>query len=506
MRIPLTRDMYINDFSGATVTEFESLITNGMIEAKGERAYLTQRPSFDVFEDAGTHISDARGRAIIYWDETSGLYILNNGTLYKNSQSNSISTSPAAGTQKCKFLILGSVLILLDAENDQGFTISNSDAVAEITDTDFPPKQTPPIPLAHGGAVLDKYLFVLGTDGIIYNSAINDASAWSALDFREAERDPDAGVYIGKHHDNIVVYGVSTIEFFYDAANTTGSPLSRRQDVAYNTGCATGESVWEEGDRSFFIGTNFSGAIGIYTLENFQIRKVSTSTFDSYLTNAITKEGFSATGSGTSAQGHIFYMLTIYSTPSDISPVITFVYDDTTGVWGEWETSINGISKFPLMSWTKRQGAIQRFGEGILSNGDLISINDNLNTQDTLAASTYVPDDYVAIGYVEATGESGTPIDMITRTGMEDAGTNNYKYLNNLRFVGDKTPNSQTLTVKWADDNSSSFNAGRTTDTSKYKRLTRLGRSRRRNHQIEYSGTDKVLLESLELDVSAGNY
>lgn len=504
MRIPVTPNLHINAFSGATITELESGITNGVVEKRGNTLYLTQRPSIDVFEDASAQSAGSRGRAIFYWEENSALYILNDGTLYKNSQSNSISTSPTSGTKKCKFLVLGSTLILLDKENDQGFTISTSDTVTEITDTDFPPKQTPALSLAFGGAVLDKYLFVMDVNGIIYNSNLNDATAWTAIDFKEAERDPDGGVYLGKHHDNIVAYGVSTIEFFYNASNTTGSPLNRRQDVSYNIGCSSGETVWEEGDRSFFVGVNFSGALGVYSLENFSPRKVSDPTLDSFLTQAIVKDGYLAVGSGLSAQGHIFYLLTLYHVSTDIVPDITLVYDDTTGIWGEWETTINSLTKFPLVDWTKRQGVIERFGEGILANGDLITLNDNLIPQDTLLASNWVESGWVETGWVLSAGESSSGLTMKCRTGMTDGGTDNYKYPEGLRLVSDKTTASQTLTLKWANENNSSFNTGRSVDTSKRQKLTRLGRFERRNHELEYSGTEVLRLESLEIPLTVG--
>ena len=498
MRVPLAVDLNINQFNGATITEMDSGITNGVVEKRGEVFHVTQRPSIDVFEDASTHISDARGRAIHYWTETGGLYIVNDGTLYKDSQSNSISTSPTAGTQKCKFVELGDTLILLDAENDQGFRISNADSVAEITDTDFPPKQTPAVGLAHGGVALDGYLFVLGTNGTIYNSNNGDATAWTAIDYIEAERDPDGGVYLGKHHDNLIAFGSRTIEFFHDAGNTTGSPLARRQDVAYQIGCADGQSVWEEGDRIFFVGANFSGSLGVYAVENFSLSKVSNASLDSFLTQSVVKSGYSVVGSGWSAHGHTFYLLTFYLTPSDIEPYLTLCFDSTIGFWYVWETSVNGLSKLPLVNWSTRSGVSSRYGEGILSNGDLITLNDNLIPQDTLLASTYVTTGYVADGYVATTGSSGTAISMAVRTGQGDGGASRYKKISKLRYVGDLTPNSQTLTVKWAKENNSSFSDGVTTDTSVFQPINRVGRARRVNFDLTYAGTDQVRLEALE--------
>lgn len=504
MRISLTPDLHINAFTGATITEQDSGITNGVVEKRGQIFYTTQRPSIDVFEDASVNVSDARGRAIYHWDAADDLYFLNNDTIYKNSHAATVSSAPTAGTKKCKFVEISDKLVLLDAENDQAFTITTGDVVTEITDTNFPPKQTPAVGLAYGGAVLDNYLFVLGEDGVIYNSVLNDPTTWAALDFLEAERSPDGGQYLGKHHDNLVAYGVRTIEFFYDASNATGSPLSRRQDVAYQIGCVDGETVWEEGDRAFFIGNDFSGALHVYTLENFGIRKVSTSTIASFLTQAIVKNGYKAIGSGVSAQGHTFYLLTIYLTPSDVVPYITLAFDDSTGLWGEWETTVNDLAKFPLMDWSTRNGTQTRYGEGILTNGDMITLNDNMMPQDTLLASIYVTTGYVETGYVLAGSEVGTAINLKIRTGQNDAGTDTKKTLPSMRVVADKTPASNDLTLRWAKENNSSFNSGVVVDTSKFQRVNRVGSFRRINIELDYSGDEVFRAEAIEGEPKMG--
>lgn len=501
MRFPVIPDLHINAFSGATITELESGITNGVGEKRGAINYLTQRPPIDMFADASDDVSDARGRCIYYWNLASALYIFNNDTIYKTNYGTALSSAPTAGTKKCKFLELSTDLVLLDAENDQGFTITAAGAVAEITDTDFPPKQTPAVPLAYGGTVLDTYMFVVGTNGTIYHSDTLDASSWNALSFLGADREPDGGVYLGKHHDNITVLGHTTIEFFYNAGNSTGSVLNRRQDLSYNTGCTSGESVWEEDDRLFWVGPNHSGGLGVYTLENFQLRKISTSTMDSFITQAVERDDYSAVGCGLSGQGHIYYTLTLYQTPSDVTPFITLVFDDLTGLWSEWYSTVNDMTKFDLIAWTKRGGASERFGEGIIANGDLISVNDSLGAQDTLLGATYVTTGYVAVGYVKNTSDTGTAIDMKSRTGMMDLGSNAWKYPTEYRFVGDETANTQTLTLKWSNENNLAFNTGRTMDTSKYQKITRCGRFKRRNHEAIYAGTDRIRIEAIEGDV-----
>ena len=503
IRIPLAVDLHINRFYGATISEYDRGIVNGIVDRVGDRLYVTQRPSIDIFDDASATVADARGRAIYYWDENNGLYFVNNATVYKNAYSSPLGTI-SAGTQKCYFMTLNSNLILIDPENDQGWIISKSGVLSEITDTDFPPKQTPAVGLAYGGAVLDGYLFVLGVNGIVYNSDLENPASWTGTNYIDAERDPDGGAYLGKHHDHIVVFGVRTIEFFYDAGNLNGSPLSRRQDVAYNIGCSDGRSVWEEGDRTFFIGSAYSGALGAYVLENFSVRKVSTSTIDSFLSQAIVKDGYAAVGSGFTAQGHTYYMITLHTTPADILPEVTLVYDATANIWSIWETAVSGLTRFPLVGWSIRTAVLPRYGEGILSNGDLITINDDLTPIDTVLESRYVQDGYVSQGYVAQDTGTNQNVAMKVRSGQFDGGTDLIKFCRELRHVGDETTNSGQITFKWSDEESSAFTSGKSVDPSKYRKIRRAGRFRRRNIQIEYSGPDAIRLEALEMKVEVG--
>ena len=59
-------------------------------------------------------------------------------------------------------------MVILDAENDEGWVMSTGESLTAIA-SNFPST------LAHGGAILDTYLFVMDEDGTIYNSAVNAA-------------------------------------------------------------------------------------------------------------------------------------------------------------------------------------------------------------------------------------------------------------------------------------------------------------------------------------------
>lgn len=514
MKINPNVDLDIHAFSGGGITDYDSGMTNVVVHKSGDRYRATQRPGIDISEDASviTGLND-RGRGIYYWETNTTLYIVHDNDVYSGTQDSAAVGTITAGTERVTMLETIGVprLVILDAENNEGWYMSDAEVVTEIDKTGatgfFPST------LVHGGAILDSYLFVMDEDGIIYNSNLDDPTVFGALSFLEAERENDKGVYLGKHHDHIVAFGTRTIEFFYDGQNATGSPLNRRTDISYNIGCADGLGVWEDGDITFFIGSNPSGELGIYKLTNFQTKLVSNDSMNSYITNTLTQESIHIALEGLSAMGNRTLLLTFYTltgSPTQILPRITISFDTVTGLWGFWETNLNSHTTFPLMSWTKRTGGQNatleaRTGEGILYNGDIISIHDSLNPVDTLLATSVFVAGVFEDGVFSESSGSGTNVPITIRTGLMDGGTTAYKFQSKETIVMENTDNVQTLTIKHSDEATNNFNTGTGINTTlDRKEVHQGGRFMKRNYQLEYSGDEQIFIEALDVELQAG--
>lgn len=505
-RLPLVADLHIDAFSGSTFTRLSSYMQNAVVEkypqGTDERVYITQRPSFEILEDASESVSDSRGRGIYYWATTNKVYFINNDTIYASSYTTSIKTI-SAGTEKCYFFEVGNNLIILDPENNEGWYIDSGDTVTEITDAAFPST------IAHGGAELDGYLFILDEDGVVWHSDFEDATSWNALNFIEASKENDGGVYLTKLDNHIVAFGSRSTEFFYNAGNPTGSIINRRPDVYFNIGCGQPQSVVENGMDLKFVGKTKQGALSVYKLQNFSLKKISTSTLDAYITDAVSQADFSMLAGGMYSQGHHFYLMSLYTTPSDIDDAGTLVYDSYSQTWGVWNTSLDEWSAFsglPLISWSIATTDFDQFGYGLMINGDRITIRTTFSPTDAYSSQFYVEDqnDYVVTDYVEVFGGTGSNIELITRIGQKDHDINNNKFIHSLEWVGDYTDSSQDLTVKWSDEDDDDFNSGKTLNISNRRKLNRLGRSNRRTYQLEYSGDEIVRGEAIELKLRGG--
>jgi len=450
-------------------------------------------------------VADEAGRGVFYWEAVDKKYFVNSDTVYQTSYAGS-TMSITAGTEKVYFFEIGNYLVILDPENNEGWTINSATptVIAQITDTDFPSEQTPALQLTRGGTVLNGKLYVGTTDGDIYECAIKDPTAWAALDFRNAEIEPDDGVYIGEHHQHVVAIGTRTCEFFYDAANSTGSTLNPRTDIDYEIGAADRDSFWEESDLLFWVGYTASGGISVYSLQNFVPTKISTPDIDTFLGSAITVDDIQLLGSGFQVGGRIFYVLTLYNLLTTVQPTISLYYELVSNRWYIGDLELLGVDEFPLVDWTKASNT--RLGEGILSNGDLITPVDSNAAQDTVGASSVFEDGVFEVGVFSSTAFVGSPIQMEILIGSQDMGMRKYKYQTELWPVGIPTDNTATLNVQWSDESDDNFNTAKPIDVSKPgTRLRRLGKFRQRTYKLTYATAEQYRISGIETVERAGN-
>lgn len=513
VKIPLTVNLHIEGFAGGHITRFNSGSTN-LVYAQYDDGtwYATQRPGVNQFEDASATVADARGRGAYYWDQVADKYFVNNDTVYKSGYANPIGTI-SEGTQRVFMADIGDNLVIIDAENNEGWYITSSapTTVVAISDANFPPNQTPALTLARGGCVLNGKLYVLTTNGDICESDIDDPTTWGALNFINAEVEPDQGVYIWKHHQHVVVFGTRSLEFFQDVGNPTGSTLAARTDVQYETGAIATDSLWSVGERLYFIGQDKSGAIGVYALDNFTLSKVSKPDMDIFLTTAIGYDGVKVLGAGFMSGGREFYVMTPYNiipaSTGDIVPISALVYSPGLNWWGFWDVYLPDVNFFPLMAWMPSTSSL-RVGEGILSNGDLVTILDQFYPIDTVDASgvyvdaptgPYDPDIYTV------TGGAGTVFPFEIVTGTLDGGTPRRKFMGDLWLMCLPVSVSEEVTVAWADEQDTSYPLSATINVSDPDdAISRLGSFRRRNFKVTGTISEQIRMESLMTTVRVG--
>ena len=199
-----------------------------------------------------------------------------------------------------------------------------------VTDVNLPSPHKPhPI-------YLNGYLFLIKDEsGEIYNSENDDPTVWPSDEFIVAEINSDWGERLFKIKNYIICLGKGSIEYFWDAANDTGSPLSRNDSPTRNLGYVTAGA--QAGDLIFFVGQDEKQNLGVYVLEGFKANKISNSIVDRTLQVFSTTQNTKGSvplhkdGHILSTNGHTFYVLVTAQT--------TWVFDIDEKMWYEWAGS-----------------------------------------------------------------------------------------------------------------------------------------------------------------------
>lgn len=412
----------------------------------------------------------------------------------------------------------------------------NGTTTTQITDPDFPATTV------RGIQYLDGTYYVMDPNGGIHGSEINDPLTWSALNVIQSNAEPDGGVYLGRQLNLIVALSDYSTEFFYDAANATGSPLLPYSSAFIEVGCATADSVAQTDNSLYFMGVTKQKGRGLYRL---------TGTSPEYLSNAFIDRLFNADDLSTVSAfcirigGHVFYILYLGDTG------ITLVYDNTSKMWSKWTvTSLSTPVTISSAVWANNIVTITQVDHGYL-DGDLVVIASSnpsgyngtytINTvdDDTFTYSlstnpgTYVGSatsaNYVQSPFAVASYTSGlnldiiqdsttgfvylldsnvyadnlNPIEVLIRTFKFDAGNNKKKFTSQLEIIGDKV--DSTAYVRYTNDDYQTYSKYRPVDLSQQRSLlNRLGQTRRRAYEIRHHENAPLRLEALEVSLSEG--
>ena len=197
---------------------------------------------------------------------------------------------------------------------------------SEITDPDFPG--------AIGVGFIDGY-FVFNepnSQRFWVTESYNGLSI-DALAFASAEGSPDNLVTLIVDHREIWLFGVNTVEVWYDAG-TPDFPLARIQGAFNEIGCLAAYSVAKLDNGLFWLGRDARGNGIVYRSKGYSGERISTHAVEWQIQQYSTLND--AVAYTYQQDGHSFYVLNFPTANT------TWVYDVATGVWHEragWENN-----------------------------------------------------------------------------------------------------------------------------------------------------------------------
>ena len=391
-----------------------------------------------------------------------------------------------------------------------------------------------------GIAYLNGYFVVMDEHGVLYNSALDDPENWNALEYTSALNEPGAGKAIAKSGNYIAAFKEWSTEFFYDAKNPVGSPLSPVENGFTLVGCASGESVANvDGALMWIAQSKKHKGRSVYAMRGIEQAKVSTPAVERIL-NADSLATVRAWGAR--IDGHPCYILTL------VGSGVTLVLDASTGIWHEWSTLTIGSSV--SVSSITRDGTTATVtcatAHGI-SDGDPVTIAGAAQTDyngtfqaayvsatvfaievenspttpatGTILAYPYSSSYFKLTHYASANGvdvtlhatdghlyeidpdtyqDDGVPIDFFVRTSRLDGGSIRRKKIARISVVGESADDSAML--RFSDDDSATFvSYRRVTLSDAEPNIRRCGAFERRSLEFRHVGNTSPRPEALEL-------
>ena len=348
--------------------------------------------------------------------------------------------------------------------------VNNTVVDAGVTWTCLSAYGAPPASLAKGFAYLDSTLYIMDIYGNIYGSAINDPFVWDPLNKIVARTVPGTAIALARHLSYVVALKQYSTEFFWDAANSAGSPLGPVQGLLINYGCLSDTSVQNIDGKLLWICTTRGGCPQVGLLEKGDFKVISTNHIDKLLS----AWEFSDIRSWFyKAEGHTFYVITSHLES------MTLAYDLDQDLWSQW-TDANG-------NYLDIAGACAVNAFGAITHYWQSGTNGNYYT----ATRSNVGDNGAII-----------PVDIYTPN--YEGGVRRKKTLFKMEFEGDQQAGS-TLRVRCSEDDYQTWSSFRDVDLgTKRPSLFNCGTFVRRSYNFHHESLTQFRLAAVHLQLDLG--
>lgn len=266
------------------------------------------------------------------WRKGDLAYAVNGTTLYRVNKTtvdgvdsfSYTSLGTVEGTGRVSLASSDTQLMIL-IPGGKGYIYNEDDATPfqEITDPDFRANGNP-LYVAYVDAV-----FVCTTDDKkVIHSNLNDGLAWNALDFGEAESDPDAAVAPVVVNNQLYITGTLTTEVF---KNIGGAGfIFKRGNVFLDKGCSAPFTLIKTNQTFLMVGKGLNETPSIWMFNGNSFTKKSTKAIDKVISKYTQEELEQAFAMYSGLDGDFFVYFTF--------PDRTFVYNLATDKWHEQKT------------------------------------------------------------------------------------------------------------------------------------------------------------------------
>jgi hypothetical protein len=325
--------------------------------------------------------------------------------------------------------------------------------------------------LAH----IDGYVFVANTNGRIYNSTLNDPTT-GYTDFIGADIHPDILVTVYKYKNYLLAFGTNSLEWYKIGDQPTGSPLQRIPELFTRIGIfkepsaagfwsslsGIGVPIVDGNNTIFWVGQSEDG-LSVYTMDNMQVKKISTAEVDKQLGAFYGKIRYVEIGK------RKIVLVPTYSENADFRYLC---YDIELDFWSIWDTT-----GFNMSTWTNTTN-----GQGLIA----ATSNDYYE---------WNPGDTVPYKDISA------DITRTIRTSPLNFDTNNLKDIPRLSIIGDKQAATSNISIRWSKDDYQNWSTAKTIDMGSSNPTTyAVGTARNIAFELSDTVENPQRIQSLEIE------
>lgn len=179
----------------------------------------------------------------------------------------------------------------------------------------------------------DSYFIACFATGRYEISGQNDGLTWSALDFANAESNPDGLVRIMADHGEIVLCGEKTIEFAGNSG-ATDFPYTIQRGTTLEFGLAAPWSLVKYNDSLAGLFKSAMGQVQVMMMRGHALQAISTKEIDDTINGYATVAD--ATALAYMLGGHPMYQINFPTAGK------SWLYDASTGMWSALESGLLG--------------------------------------------------------------------------------------------------------------------------------------------------------------------
>jgi hypothetical protein len=321
MKSPILGSAYTARSVNAADNRMINLFPEVVAEGGLEPAFLNRAPGLQLLVAVGT--GPVRG----LWQYGGYGYVVSGNTLYRIDNQYAITTlGVVANDGPVSMADDGNHLFV--ACNGPSFIYNATTTVfAQITDVDFPGALTV--------SYLDGYFVFIEPDSQrVWVTDLLNPLAVDPLDFASAEGNPDGLVSSITDHSEIWLFGTTSVEVWYNAAQGSGFPLQRIQGAFNEIGCAATFSVAKLDNGLFWLGADNRGQGIVYRSQGYTGVRISTHAIEWQIQQY--GDISDAIAYTYQQDGHSFYVLTFPTAQA------TWVYDVAAQAWHERASFSNG--------------------------------------------------------------------------------------------------------------------------------------------------------------------